>query len=204
MGLTRSMLKGMGLTEEQVSAIIEAHIDTVDALKEEREKYKEKAIKSKELEAELSNLKKDGGNWQEKYEKEHSDFESYKNERELLDKKNKIKSAYRSLLLESGIDDKRLSAILKVTNLEDIKLDSQGKIKNSDTLKDEIKKEWSDFIVSTSVQGAGTENPPHNSGGKVTKKDEIYKKDDSGRYIHSAAERQKMIAENIEAESTII
>ena len=34
MALTRKLLKGMGLTDEQVDTIIEAHTDTVDGLKE--------------------------------------------------------------------------------------------------------------------------------------------------------------------------
>ena len=32
MALTRKLLKGMGLTDEQVDTIIEAHADTVDGL----------------------------------------------------------------------------------------------------------------------------------------------------------------------------
>lgn len=32
MALTRKLLKGMGLTDEQVDTIIEAHTDTVDGL----------------------------------------------------------------------------------------------------------------------------------------------------------------------------
>ena len=45
MALTRPMLKGMNLTDEQVSAIIEAHMETVDALKEQRDNYKKAAEK---------------------------------------------------------------------------------------------------------------------------------------------------------------
>ena len=33
MALTRKLLKGMGLTDEQVDTIIEAHVETVDSLK---------------------------------------------------------------------------------------------------------------------------------------------------------------------------
>ena len=40
MALTRKLLKGMGLTDEQVDTIIEAHTDTVDGLKADVSKYK--------------------------------------------------------------------------------------------------------------------------------------------------------------------
>lgn len=45
MALTRKLLKGMGLTEEQVDTIIEAHTDTVDGLKEQIKTYKADADK---------------------------------------------------------------------------------------------------------------------------------------------------------------
>ena len=40
MALTRKLLKGMGLTDEQVDTIIEAHTDTVDGLKDQISTYK--------------------------------------------------------------------------------------------------------------------------------------------------------------------
>ena len=43
MALTRKLLKGMGLTNEQVDTIIEAHTDTVDGLKADVSKYKSDA-----------------------------------------------------------------------------------------------------------------------------------------------------------------
>ena len=45
MALTRKLLKGMGLTDEQVDTIIEAHTDTVDGLKADVSKYKSDAEK---------------------------------------------------------------------------------------------------------------------------------------------------------------
>ena len=43
MEVTRNFLKGMGLTEEQVSAIIEEHVSTTNALKEQRDSNKDAA-----------------------------------------------------------------------------------------------------------------------------------------------------------------
>ena len=45
MALTRKLLKGMGLTEEQVETIIDAHTETVDGIKKERDTYKADALK---------------------------------------------------------------------------------------------------------------------------------------------------------------
>lgn len=200
MALSRSFLKGMGLSEEQVSAIVEAHMETVNALKEERDDYKEKSAELKTTKKELEDLKKDGGDWQKKYEDEHKDFEAYKKDRETKDSKSKIESAYRELLKESGIDEKRISTVLRASDLSKVELDADGKIKDLSKHKESIKTDWSDFIVSESKKGAGTETPPDNTGKKTDNK-EIYKKDDHGRYVYSASERQKMIAENMASES---
>ena len=43
MALTRKMLKAMGIEDEKIDQIIEAHTETVDALKVERDQYKEDA-----------------------------------------------------------------------------------------------------------------------------------------------------------------
>ena len=43
MSLTRKMLKAMGIEEEKIDQIIEAHSETVDALKKDRDTYKENA-----------------------------------------------------------------------------------------------------------------------------------------------------------------
>lgn len=81
MALTRKLLKGMGLTDEQVDTIIEAHTDTVDGLKEQVKVYRADADKLPTVQQELDDLKEKGDDgYKEKYEKEHSDFEAYKSD----------------------------------------------------------------------------------------------------------------------------
>ena len=81
MALTRKLLKGMGLTDEQVDTIIEAHTDVVDGLKDELAESKKSAARLAEVEKELNDLKAKGDDgYKDKYEKEHSDFEAYKAE----------------------------------------------------------------------------------------------------------------------------
>ena len=79
MALTRKLLKGMGLTDEQVDTIIEAHTDTVDGLKADVNRYKADAERLPGVQKQLDDLKAAGDDgYKEKYEKEHSDFEAYK------------------------------------------------------------------------------------------------------------------------------
>ena len=196
MALKRSFLLGMGLTEEQVSAIVEAHAETVDSLKEQRDSYKESADKLKGVQAELDALKAkspEGDEWQEKYEAEHAAFEKFKADQETAKVAAKKDSAYRALLKECGVSENRIDAIMKITSLDDLKLDKDGNITKSDELKESVKAEWKDFIVTQNTQGTQTQTPPATAGGKKLTKEEIYKTDERGRYVLSTQERQEAL-----------
>ena len=190
MALTRSFLKGLDIPEEKIDSIIEGHKETVDALKEQREEYKKAAEKYEATKAELDAIKAKG-DFEQKYNDEHAAFEKYKSEREASDTKSAKESAYKELLMAAGISEKRIPAILKVTDLSAIELNKDGKIKEADKLTEGIKTEWADFVTSTHQQGASTKTPPANDGGTVKTKEEIMK-------IKDPSARQKAIAENHE------
>lgn len=196
MALTRKYLKEIGIESEKIDLIIEAHTDTVDALKDERDKYKENADKVKGLEKELEQAKANAqtdSEWKEKFEKVNADFESYKSEQETKATKNAIKDAYRKLLKDAGVSEKRIDTVLKVTDLDSMSLDEEGKLNDSDKLTESIKNDWSDFITVQHEQGAKTTTPPSNDGGKNT----MTKAEILG--IKDTALRQKAISENPQA-----
>ncbi len=164
MSLTRKLLKGMGLTEEQVDTIIEAHTETTDGLKADVAKYKADAEKLPGVQKELDDLKEAGdGGYKAKYEKEHSDFEKYKADQTAKETRQAKEAAYRDFLKSVGVSEKRIPAIIKVSDLDSIELDG-GKVKDTDNkLADSVKTEWADFIESENTNGANTDNPPANN-----------------------------------------
>ena len=164
MALSRALLKGMSLTEEQVQAIIDAHRETVDALKDERDQYKADAEKLPEVQKELDDLKKDGGGWQKKYEDEHKAFEDFKKDTEAKETTSKIKEAYKKLLKDEKVADKHLDTVLRVTDFSALKLKEDGTLDGADDLKKTIKSEWADFIVTTKEDPAKVETPPDDKG----------------------------------------
>lgn len=165
MALTRKLLKGMGLTDEQVDTIIEAHTDTVDGLKTDIEKYKGDAEKLPGVQKELNDLKAAGdGGYKAKYEKEHSDFEKFKADQAAKETRVAKESAYRELLKAAGVSEKRIPAILKVTDLNAVELDGD-KVKDADKITEGVKTEWADFIESSNTGGANTPTPPANNPG---------------------------------------
>lgn len=165
--LTRSFLKGMGITDEQISAIIEAHTESTDALKAQRDEYKAQAEKLPSVQAELDKLKKDGGDWQSKYDKEHKDFEAYKTEQAEKSAKQAKETAFGKLLKELGIDEKRHAGIIKLTDLNKVEVDENGGLKDVENLKKGIQTEWSDFIPDVKKEGANTQNPPSTNNNNV-------------------------------------
>lgn len=201
MALTRKMLKAMGIEDEKIDEIVDAHAETVDALKKERNKYKDDSDKLSEIQKKYDDLKKvvdsQGDDpYKAKYEKEHKEFEEYKAGVESERTKANKTKAYRELLKKAGVSDKRIDSVLKVTAIDEIELDDEGNVKDADNVVKDIQEEWSEFIEVRDQRGANTENPPkkNTSGGDMTKAD-IYKKDERGRYILSTAERQKALAE---------
>lgn len=195
MSITRKMLKGMGLTEEQVDTIIEEHTSVTDALKEKAQKYETTAQKLANVEKELNDMKAGGSDWEDRYNKEHEAFENYKKDIESKTEQESIKTAYKALLKAQNVSEKRIDTILKLTDFSEMKLTKDGKIANEEKVIEKIKEEWSDLISKQSEKGADVSTPPNGGGSKLTR-DDIFAKDEHGRYKLSTSDRQKAISEN--------
>lgn len=204
MAFTRRFLTALGIEADKVDEIISAHVEVVDGLKEERDNFKADAEKLESVQKELDAMKeaaKNGG--ENPFEKKYndlkaendtlkSDFEKYKEEILTKETKHAKEAAFRNLLKESGVAEKRFDSILKVTSLDEIELDEDGKIKDEDgKFAENVKNEWADFIVSKQVKGADVANPPANNGGNTLTKEEILS-------IKDGVERRKAMADNPE------
>lgn len=193
MGFSRKMLKAMNIEEDKIEQIIDAHSETVDALKAERDGYKEDAAKLAAVQKELDELKAKGDDgYKAKYEAEKAAHDALKADIAAKETKKAKTDAYRELLKGANIDEKRIATILRAEapTIDKIELDADGKIKNAEQYTESIKSDWADFIVTQSAKGANTATPPANGGAATTKtKEDILK-------IKDAGERQKAIAEN--------
>ena len=193
MAFTRKMLKAMGIEDEKIDQIIDAHSETVDALKADRDAYKEDAAKLAAVQKELDELKAKGDDgYKAKYEAEKAAHDALKADIAAKETKKAKTDAYRELLKGANIDEKRIATILRAEapTIDKIELDADGKIKNAEQYTESIKSDWADFIVTQSAKGANTATPPANGGTATTKtKEDILK-------IKDAGERQKAIAEN--------
>lgn len=187
MALTRKFLQAMGIEADKIDEIISAHTETVNALKEQRDEYKENAEKLPTVETELNKLKEkikaNGENpFEAKYNDLKKEFADFKTniETEKLNAK-KLKSAT-ELLTDIKVSNSVVEQLAKMV-VGDIEFDDEGKTKNADSLKENYKQRFSDFLVKTETRGAGAENPPSHNDPEDTENlsdkeyyDTIYKK----------------------------
>lgn len=166
MAMTRKMLKAMGIEDEKIDQIIEAHSETVEALKTERDEFKEKSSKLESVQKELDEAqttieKSDNDAFKVKYEAVKEEFDKYKNEITENQAKEEKLNAFKSLLKTAGISEKRIDSVVKVSSdtIEKIELDD-GKIKNAEDITKSVKEEWADFIPTIEEKGAKVTNPP--------------------------------------------
>lgn len=207
MSITRKMLKGMGLTEDQQDTILEAHTETVNEIKAERDRLKSDAEKLPTVQKELDDLKAAGdGGYKEKYEAEHKAFETYKKAVDTEKATAAKEKAVEAVLKKIGVSEKRLQSVAKLAKadglLDALELDEDGAVKDADKLEKSLKDGYSEYITTTSTKGADTATPPANSGGAKLTMADIYKKDEKGRYVMDYETRLKAIEENLNNQNT--
>lgn len=174
MALTRKALAAMGIEPEKIDEIILAHTETVSALKEQIETLKADAGKLPDVEKKLADAEQkikdaDAAGWEKKYTDLKSEYDVYKTDIETKAAKTAKEAAYKKLLMDAGVSEKRVGAVLKVTDLGSVKMNEDGSIQDADKIKESVKTEWADFIETKQSRGAEVAQPPANNGGDVSK-----------------------------------
>lgn len=165
MALTRKLLKGMGLTEEQVDTIIEAHTETVDGLKEDIKKYKGDAEQLPTVQNELNDLKDAGdGGYKQKYEDEHKAFEDFKAAQTAKETKASKEKAVRAYYESKGIKGKNLEIAIRASRAEidGMELDGEN-IKDTSVFDNLVSGDFSGMVETSTTTGANTSTPPANN-----------------------------------------
>lgn len=184
----------MGLTDEQIDTIIEAHTDTVDGLKTQISTYKADAEKLPGVQKELDDLKKDSSSndYKAMYEKEKKDFQDYKNgvaEKESAAAKEKAARAY---FESKGIPGESMGLVIRGARAEIDGLELDGdKIKDSKALDDLLSGDYKGLIGKETKTGTNTQIPPATTGGGKMTKEQIMG-------IKDTAQRQAAMLANAE------
>ena len=168
MSITRKMLKGMGLTEDQQDTILEAHTETVNEIKAERDRLKADAEKLPGVQKQLDELKAAGdGGYKEKFEKERKAFEDYKTDITAKEAKAAKEKAVKAYFESKNITGANLDLAMRGCGAEMAALEMDGdKIKDTKSLDTLIDGTYKGLISTTKTQGANPANPPANPPAK--------------------------------------
>lgn len=204
MALTRKMLKGMGLTEEQADTIIDAHSETVDGLKEKLKAAEDKAKTADDLQKELDGLKAKGGeDYKARAEKAEKELKDYKAEVAAKETRAAKEKAVKAYFEAKNITGNNLAIAMRGAKdeISGIELDDKGGIKDSKALDALVDGEFASLVVKSSARGAATATPPgsKSSSAPMTRAD-VYAKDDKGRFKLDASQRQEALAKIIQNE----
>ena len=144
MSLSRSFLKSLGLNDDQISAVIDAHSETVTPLNTKYSELEAKYTSAKEsadqlpgVQKELDELKK--SDFKSKYEAEQSAHnalkESVSREKAHAAKEKAVRAYYE----EKNIKGNNLTIAMRGTDLDRLQLDDSGHLADTaalDTLVD--------------------------------------------------------------------
>ena len=179
MGLTKKFLQSMEIPDSKIESIFEEYSNAIAGLTADRDKYKEQAEKLASVEKELVKAQAKADELEtvseqlKKVRAEYADFKAGVD----ADKVKAVKEkAYRQLLQETGISEKAIDKIIKVTDLAGVEIDDKNNVKDKTEIIKNIKNEWSDFIVTQTKRGANVANPPTNTGGSTFEKMSLYDK----------------------------
>ena len=199
----REILSAAGVTSENMSEavdkIIDGHVTSVNALREDVAKYKADAEKLPTVQKELDDMKANtNDSWKEKYDNLKGEFDKYKTDVQEKETHSKKVEAYKAILKDANLSEKGIEKAVKYAEWDKIELGEDGKLKSANDHIKAAREEWAEYVTTTTTTGAKTSTPPANTGGAKLTKAEIYAKDEHGRYKLSTAERQKALAENPE------
>lgn len=172
MALTRKLLKGMSLTDEQMDTIIEAHAETVDGLKNKISELEDQAKEIPTLQKKLEQAQAAIGDGDEEmvpkaeYDKLKKNFDDFKGEITAKEAKATKEKAARAYYESKNIIGKSLEIAMRGSRDEIAALEMDGeKIKDPAALDALIAGDFAGLVGTTSTRGANTETPPSTYSG---------------------------------------
>lgn len=169
--------------KDKVNQLQTLHHEIVNGLMDEKDEAIQRAEKAEKA-AESAKAEKEAA------EKALTDYKAQQTQKDTHAAKE---AKFRELLKTAGVLDKYADRVVRLSgeDIDKLELDDKGEVKDAKKHADSLKADWSDFVGTTTTTGANVDNPPTNTGSKMTKEQIINIKD--------ASERQAAIAANPEA-----
>lgn len=166
--------------KDKVNQLQTLHHEIVNGLMDEKDEAIQRAEKAEKA-AESAKAEKEAA------EKSLTDYKAQQTQKDTHAAKE---AKFRELLKTAGVLDKYADRVVRLSgeDIDKLELDEKGNVKDAKKHADSLKADWSDFVGTTTTTGAKVDNPPTNTGSKMTK-DQIFA-------IKDAGERQAAIAAN--------
>lgn len=166
MSLTRKMLKAIGIEDDKIDQIIDAHTEVTDELKKELNNYKTNAEKFEETQKKLDEANKKITE-SEDFKKQLEELRGKISAKETAEKKS---GAFKKLLKEKGYSEKGIEKIARYGGyLDKMELDENGSIKDSEKIITNVEKEWSEYKPSETTTYPTPSTSPKSTGNTGTK-----------------------------------
>lgn len=161
MALTRKYLKAMGLEDDKIDQIIEAHTEVTTAIKADADRYKADAEKLSEVQAELDSLKamKDDG-LQAKVDQLTAELTEEKAGR----KKDRQEATIRQELTAMGAQDVDY-LLYKLGDTSEL-FDEDGQLKDKDAFAEKTRTDYPNQFKAEPTKSKGTPPPPAGDRGE--------------------------------------
>ena len=151
MSLSRSFLKTLGLNDDQITAVVEAHGETVTALNQKYAELenlyssaKESADRLPDVQKELDDLKKD--DFKSKFEAEKSAHDALKDSVSRKEARAAREKAARAYYETKNIRGANLTIAMRGTDLDKLELDDQGRLADPAPLEDLVNGDFKSLV----------------------------------------------------------
>ena len=172
MALTRKFLAALGIEDEKVEQIIQAHTDTITALKDERDTYKGDAEQLPVVTKERDDLQKEFDDFKAKAPeaaKVQAEFDAYKLEVENEKATAKVRAALRKALIDDDVNPDVVDWIVDEYDLSTIEMDGDN-LKDREAAVKPAKDAHAKWFGKQTQDGVPPVNPPKGNG-KMSKEE---------------------------------
>lgn len=148
--MSRKWLEALGLEQDKINVIVEAHSDIVQAVIKERDDYKAALDNAKNGMVDKSELTK--------VQKELADL---KDAQQKQTERNAKEAALKAVYKEAGIAEKFIPALLRIADYDAVKVGADGRATTHKELVESTKTDYAEYIPVVQEQGGQkTPNPP--------------------------------------------
>lgn len=157
MSIKRNDIKAIlpDIEDDAMKNLLNLIHEEADALKDELDTAKNDLAKAQN-DLKAANTEK---------EKAENALNDYKVEQVKKETKARKDAAAADLAKEAGVAEKYIRFVLHESGADNWELGDDGKIKDAKGLIETIKKDFADYVSTTTVTGAQVDNPPTGSGG---------------------------------------